>query len=251
MDKGDKKKGPDEAVRLQLYLARSGVGSRRACEKLISEGCVRVNGQVASSQGIKVVPGMDSVTYRGKPVFPTGKHYYIALNKPVRYLCTHYDSEGRPLAEDLIKGKFPVRLFNVGRLDFLSSGLIFFTNDGEFAKIITHPSHEIEKEYVVETAKRLSSELLEEFRKGVVVEGELYRIHAYNIISPVKVRIVLREGKNREIRKLFTSKNIKVKRLHRVRIGPVQIAGMHPGEFRNLKPKEIAWFMKQQKGEKR
>lgn len=237
-----------EAIRLQLYLARSGIGSRRACERLIEDGLIKVNGKTVTDQGIKVVPGIDTVAFKGRQVNPTGKLLYIALNKPVRYMCTHHDPEGRPLAEELIKGQFPVRLFNVGRLDFLSSGLIFFTNDGEFARIVTHPSLEIEKEYIVETSRKLTEEMLEEFMKGVVIEGERYRIHSYGMESSTKARIILREGKNREIRKLFTSRNVKVKRLHRVRIGPVSIGGMHPGEFRNLKPGEISWFMKQGKG---
>jgi 23S rRNA pseudouridine2605 synthase len=235
----------NEEIRLQLYLARSGVGSRRACEGFISDGEVRVNGRTVTGQGIKVVPGIDRVEYRGKEVFPTRKLFYIAMYKPVRYICSHKDPEGRPLAENLLKSHFPVRLFNVGRLDFLSSGLIFFTNDGEFARIVTHPSLEIEKEYIVETSNKLNSGFLEEFITGVNIEGEKYQIHSYTMLSPVKVKIVLKEGKNREIRKLFTSRNVKVKRLHRVRIGNVHIGSLRPGEFRPLKPKEVSWFLKQ------
>ncbi len=244
----DERNDNEEAIRLQLFMARSGIGSRRACERLIVEGSVRVNGKTVSGQGIKVVPGVDEVVYKGRLINPTTKLFYIALYKPVRYMCTHQDPEGRPLAEDFIKGQFPVRLYNVGRLDFLSSGLIFFTNDGEFAKIVTHPSLEIEKEYIVETSRKLTTEILDQFKSGITIEGERYKISDYQMLSPVKASLILKEGKNREIRKLFTSRNVKVKRLHRVRIGPVTIANMHPGEFRMLKPKEIAWFMKQQKG---
>jgi 23S rRNA pseudouridine2605 synthase len=238
----------EEAIRLQLYLSRSGIASRRACEKLIAEGNVRVNGKTVTQQGVKVVPGKDSVLYRGKPVFPTRRNFYIALHKPVRYICSHRDREGRPLAEDLLKGHFPVRLFNVGRLDYLSSGLILFTNDGEFARIVTHPSLEIEKEYVVECADKLNPELLDQFSSGIRVEGEMYRIKEYRLVSPVKVRLILSEGKNREIRKLFNHVNIKIKRLHRVRIGNIHLGTLATGAYRKLSPREISWLLSKGKG---
>lgn len=238
----------DEAIRLQLYLSRSGVASRRACEKLISEGKVQVNGKVVTEQGLKVTPGEDTVLYRGKAVYPTRQNYYIALHKPVRYICTHHDPEGRSLAEDLIKGKFPVRLYNVGRLDYLSSGLILFTNDGDFAKIATHPSLDIEKEYVVECSQKVNKELLDSFVQGVRIEGVFYKIEEYRFVSPVKVKLVLVEGKNREIRKLFSSSNIKIKRLHRIRIGNIHLGNLPSGAHRKLTPREVSWFLSKGKG---
>lgn len=244
-------KREEEEIRLQVYLARCGIASRRASEKLITNGEVRVNGSIRTEQGVKVKPGIDRVTYRGKDIYPTKKMYYLLLNKPEKYICTHSDPQGRPLAEDLIREKVPVRLFNVGRLDFLSSGLILFTNDGDFAKIVTHPSLGIEKEYLVESGKKLSKEILDEFCRGVYVDGEKYKIKSYRFLSPVKVRLILDEGKNREIRKLFASRNLKVKRLHRVRIGTVQLGTVPRGGFRHLSQKEVSWFFAQMRKEKR
>jgi 23S rRNA pseudouridine2605 synthase len=225
-------------LRLQVFLSRSGVASRRACEEFISQGLVKVNGKTVTEQGFKVDEN-DEVSFRGRRIFLTRKMFYVALNKPPQYLCSNADPEGRPLAIDLLKGAYPVRLFSIGRLDFLSSGLILFSNDGEMAKRITHPSCQIEKEYLVETKDPMSEEMLDEFKKGVFIDGERYTIKSYSLKNSRSASIVLTEGKNREIRNLFLFRRIGIKKLHRVRIGNVMIGKLPEGQHRMLSEKEV------------
>ena len=231
-------------LRLQVYMARCGAGSRRACEKYIADGLVRVNGQVVTEMGLKVNPG-DVVEYRGRKLYPDKKKIYIAFNKPVRVLCTSDDPEGRELALNFFKDSFPYRLHNVGRLDYMSSGLIFYTNDGDFTKAVAHPSAQIEKEYIVETSKPIPEEILIQFSKGFVIEGIKYRIKKYFIKSSTRVHLILVEGKNREIRRFFQYHKFKVKKLHRIRIGSVHLdPDMPVGGFRLLNQKEVDSLIK-------
>jgi len=226
-------------IRLQLFLARAGIGSRRTCETYITSGRVAVNGKTVTTLGTKVLPE-DTVSMDGSPVRPEIRLVYIALNKPQRYLCSNSDPQGRPLVVSFLKPSVSERVFHVGRLDYLSSGLIFFTHDGEFARNMTHPSSRIEKEYLVETKDAIKESSLEEFQRGVWIEGEKYRIASYVLLSPQKVRLVLTEGKNREIRNFFIDKRIKVKRIHRIRIGGVRLGKLEPGQWRYLTKKEVA-----------
>jgi 23S rRNA pseudouridine2605 synthase len=233
---------PDGAVRLHVYMARCGVASRRKCEEIISQRRVSVNGSVVTRQGVLVGPD-DAVTLDGRRIYPVRHLVYLVLHKPQGFLCSNHDPEGRSLAIDLIKPIYQQRLFHVGRLDYLSSGLILFTNDGEFARTVSHPSTRIEKEYLVETKKPVDREFLEAYKRGIVIEGERYRLKEYELVSPHTVRLVLEEGKNREIRNVFTNRNIAVKRVHRVRIGCITIKGLPPARFRQLTDREVKWFL--------
>lgn len=228
-------------MRLHVFLARSGIASRRKSEQLIEEGRVRVNDSVITQQGTQVNED-DRVFFDGKEVHITRQKYYLALNKPTRVLCSNSDPKGRPLAVDLVKDRIPVRLFTVGRLDFLSTGLIFLTNDGEFADAVMHPSSGVEKEYVVETKEPITREVLEEYAAGVRVEGTQYQLKSFELKTARKAHLVLVEGKNREIREVFMARKITIKRLHRIRIGPVRIGSVKPGEYRDLSQEEVAWF---------
>lgn len=236
-------------LRLQVFMAHSGIASRRKCEFLISEGYVKINSIVVTEMGVRVKPD-DTVTYKGQVVRLINKKLYIALNKPPLCLCSNSDPQGRSLAIDLIKNDFSDRLYNVGRLDYLSTGLIFFTNDGNFTKIVAHPSSGIEKEYVVETKQIIDEQILLDFMKGVTIEGEKYKLHSYKYKTKYKVRLILLEGKNREIRRFFQSRNLKIRKLHRVRIGTVQLENIPSGSYRYLTAKEVAWFIKKKKKEK-
>lgn len=233
-----------EGIRLQVYLARCGIGSRRKCEEYIQEGRASVNGEVVREAGVKVQAESDRITFDGRTVRLEESKVYIALNKPVKYLCTNYDPEERPLALDLIKGVSKNRLFSVGRLDYMSSGLLLFTNDGDFADIISHPSYEIEKVYVVETDRRIEEEHLKRFLSGVRIDGIRYQILSYRYKTPFKVELTLNEGKKREIRIFFGHFRYKIKRLHRIRVGTVALKGLAAGEFRFLTRKEIDYFFK-------
>jgi len=233
---GDKQNKP---IRLQVFMARSGIASRRKCEEFIKDGRVRVNGRTVCKPGTKV-RSEDNVTFNGKKIAPVKEKIYIVLNKPTGYLCSNYDPKGRPLALDLLRGRFPYqRLFHVGRLDFFSSGLIFYTNDGEFARVVSHPSSEIEKEYLVVTDREIEERGLKAFLSGVVIEGELYCIKRFSFKNPNSVLIVLHEGKHREIRKIFDYMALRIKKLHRIRIDGVTLKGLSSGSFRTLTSEEI------------
>ncbi len=229
-------------------MARAGIASRRASERLIESGAVTVNGEVVTQLGTKVVPDNDEVRVNGKRIKLEQRHIYVALNKPRRYLCSTSDPEGRDLAVSLLEPHFTERLFSVGRLDFLSSGLIFFTNDGEFAKAVSHPSNRIEKEYRVDLQKPVPEELLKAYQDGIVVDGETYRLESYRYKTPRIVRLTLVEGKNREIRRVFAHWKIGVRKIHRIRIGTVQIKGIPSGQYRPLAQKEVDWFFQNARG---
>ncbi len=231
----------NEPIRLQLYMARAGVASRRESERMIRTGIVTVNGAIVTELGTKVVPE-DDVRVDGKRIHLEQRSVYVALNKPRRYLCSASDPEGRPLAGQLLEPHFTERLFSVGRLDFLSSGLIFYTNDGEFAKAVSHPSQSVEKEYHVDAQKPIDEELLREYREGIRIEGETYRLMNYQFKTPRSVRLTLVEGKNREIRRVFAHWRLGVKKIHRIRIGIVELKGLPPGQYRPLAQKEVDWF---------
>lgn len=236
-------------LRLQVYLARCGVGSRRSCESYIEKGRVSVNGVTLTSQGIKVTDG-DVVRFDGRIVEPERELRYIALHKPPGYISSSHDPEGRPLAVDLLAESFKERLYNVGRLDFMSEGLLLFTNDGTFAQKIGHPSFEIEKEYTIEFLETLDSahrakleESLAAALSGITVDGTVYTIESYTLTDRNKVSIILKEGKNREIRRLFSYFEIGIRRLIRKRIGPVHLGSIRPGGFRPLTEGEKRWFL--------
>ena len=233
---------PDQKpMRLQVFMARCGIASRRRSEQLISDGRIRINGTVVREMGTKV-ENDDVVTYNGKPISLEKSYRYLALNKPRGYLCANSDSFGRPLVVSLVANQFHERLYTIGRLDLESSGLIFLTNDGDFAQKISHPSSCIEKEYLVESVKPVPSSIFEEFKKGISFEGVDYRIKHYDIHTSKKATLTLEEGKNREIRNLFSAKRVKIRRIHRIRIGSVKIGTLKPGEFRSLTAREVRWF---------
>ncbi len=230
--------GQERQERLQAFLAHAGVASRRASEKIILDGRVSVNGATVTELGTKVGPG-DKVFVDGKQVFAEETKRYVLLNKPVGYVCSMSDEKGRPVAADLLKDKYSERLYNVGRLDMFSCGLIIFTNDGDFAKVLSHPSAEIEKEYVVDTSLPLPRGLDADFERGLRVDGVFYKAKSARELNSHRMAVVLVEGKNREIRRVFESREASIKRLCRVRIGNININEMAPGESRDLEPFEV------------
>jgi 23S rRNA pseudouridine2605 synthase len=232
-------------MRLHVFLAKAGIASRRAGEKLILAGRVKVNGRLVTALGVKVEE-QDRVTLDDRPVAISTRRVYLAVHKPVAVLCTQRDDRNRPKVIDFIPADLRPGLFHVGRLDFMSSGLIFYTNDGLFAKIVAHPSSQIEKEYLLETLTPIPPRLFPDYRKGIRLDDEYVKITQYALERNDRARLVLTEGKNREIRRVCDAYGVKVKRLVRVRIGTVHLAGIATGRFRHLRPQEVAWFLAQE-----
>ncbi|MBO4638449.1 MAG: rRNA pseudouridine synthase [Treponema sp.] len=239
----DRPNPTEEKIRLQVFLAHSGVASRRACEQIIQDGRVTVNGTVVTELGTKV-SASDTVTVDGKKIKPESRKCYVLLNKPAGFVCSSSDEKGRQVAADLLKDSYKERLYNVGRLDMYSKGMILFTNDGDFAAKLSHPSSQIEKEYIVETSQDVSPETARLLEHGVRIDNIFYKCVRCEILKPRKIKIVLIEGKNREIRRMLESQNIGTKSLVRVRIGNVLLGELRPGEHRDLTSKEVDGLLK-------
>ncbi len=233
-----KEEDGEKKIRLQVYLARCGVASRRTSEEIIRSGRVKVNGAVVSEMGFKVSAG-DQVYLDGNLLHPEEKKRYVLLNKPAGYVATLSDEKGRPSAASLLVNAYPERLYNVGRLDMYSQGAIIFTNDGEFASKVSHPSSGIEKEYLVETSLPFNSDVLKAFVSGVRIDNVFYKALSAEKLSPKKMRLVLLEGKNREIRRVLGFFDVHIKKLVRVRIGSVLLGDLPPGGYRDLTLNEI------------
>jgi 23S rRNA pseudouridine2605 synthase len=227
-----------EELRLQVFMAHCGVASRRASEQIILEGRVTVNGQIVKELGTKVSEN-DEVTVDGKKIRPEENKRYVLLNKPAGFVCSLSDEKDRKVAADLLKEKYSERLYNVGRLDMYSKGMVIFTNDGDFAKTLSHPSAEIEKEYIVETSQNVPEDFPEKFEKGIRIDNTFYKCRKCQILKPRKLKIILIEGKNREIRNVLESEGMGTKSLVRVRIGNVLLNELKPGESRDLTQDEV------------
>jgi 23S rRNA pseudouridine2605 synthase len=222
---------------LQVFLAHAGVASRRAAEALINAGRVSVNGQVVTAMGTKVLPA-DDVRLDGVALQIENQFHYLALNKPPLYISSSSDPQGRPLAMDLLP-RFGKRLYIVGRLDYRSSGLIIFTNNGDFAARLSHPSAKVEKEYLVEATGPIPNALLEQFAKGLEIERVFYRAEEIERLGRKALRVTLIEGKNREIRRVFSHFHLHPSKLHRIRIGPVVLGSLGSGVSRPLTEEEL------------
>jgi 23S rRNA pseudouridine2605 synthase len=232
-------------VRLQKFLAQAGIASRRASEAIILAGRVEVNGRSVTRLGTQVDPAKDVVTVSGKPIQPLS-HRYVAVHKPKGVLCTRKDERGRALLGDLLPPDWDLK--PVGRLDRDSEGLIFATNDGEFALRMTHPRYNVPKVYTVEVKGKVPQTALTQFTEGVEDAGELLRARKATLVRSTRarsiVRIELTEGKNREVRRLFATQKIKVIRLTRVQIGKIKLGELPPGKWRTLTETEIQTLLR-------
>jgi 23S rRNA pseudouridine2605 synthase len=228
-------------VRLQKYLAEAGVASRRASEQIIRAGRVAVNGQTVRLLGSKLDPARDRVTLDGQPVRAKRKHY-LALHKPRGCVCSRKDDRDRPTIYDLLPAEW-AGLFSVGRLDYASEGLLFLTNDGEFALRLTHPRYGVCKRYVATIEGRVSEAALEQFTRGLWHEGDKLKAERARLVMSGKtqsvVELELAEGKNREVRRLFESQGLTVRRLQRIQIGKIKLGELKSGRWRTLTPTEI------------
>ena len=228
-------------VRLQKFLADAGVASRRAGEQFILAGRVSVNGQVVRLLGSKVDPAHDKVAVDGKLVHAK-KLIYVALNKPVGCVCSRQDELNRPTIYELLPREWET-VQSVGRLDYNSEGLIFLTNDGQFALRLTHPRYGVRKKYLATVEGEVTPAMLELFKHGIFHEGERLKALAAKIISRTRAKSVveleLGEGKNREVRRLFESQALTVKKLQRTQIGKIRLGELKPGKWRTLNAVEI------------
>ena len=228
-------------VRLQKFLAEAGVASRRASEKLILEGKVSVNNRVVRELGTRIDPRTDYVLVSGEIVRPRRK-IYVAVHKPAGCVTTRSDPEGRPTIFDLLPAEWR-HIYPVGRLDYESEGLIFLTNDGEFALRLTHPRYGVGKRYEVAVEGRVERSVERELVRGVVDGGDRLRARSARVISSSNresvLELELTEGKNREIRRLCRVLGMSVRRLVRKQIGSIKLGQLKPGKWRTLTEGEI------------
>ena len=233
----------DNKIRLQKFLAENGVASRRKSEELIERGKVKVNGHPAKL-GDKVNPRTDLVMVSGERVVPTAPgNIYIMLNKPRGYVTTMNDEMGRKCVAELV-GDIEQRIFPVGRLDRDSEGLLLFTNDGEFANMMMHPSMHVSKTYRVTVRPAASEEQLVKLSSGVEIDGRKTMPASVQVLSEFPDRtmfqITIHEGRNRQIRKMCEAVELETIRLKRISIGPLKLGSVPPGQYRELKKEEIA-----------
>ena len=230
-------------LRLNKYLALCGVGSRRACDEILRQGRVTVDGQPVLELGVRVEPGRQTVCLDGKPVRAEAL-VYLLFNKPRDVLCTANDPSGRRAFREFFPS-IESRVFTVGRLDRASEGLLVITNDGDFAHRLMHPRHGVEKTYDVILDRPLTAEDIRRVCAGVISEGE--RLAAKTIrpldaepagLNRSAYRLVLHEGRKRHIRRLFETLGVGVRSLRRVAIGPIQLAGLRSGAWRHLTEEE-------------
>ena len=228
-------------MRLNKFLSNSGLASRRKCDQLIEEGKVFVNGKQVTELGSQINEKKDKVTVEGKTITLPSSFVYIKLNKPKGYACTAQDEKGRKTIYDLIDSE--ERLFSIGRLDYDTEGLILLTNDGDFANKVAHPKFNIDKEYRVTVEGEIKESEMAVMRKGVVVDGQRMLSAIVNFISYengyTKLSLIIDEGQNRQIRRMFEAIGKTIKLLKRVRIGQVRLGGLRRGDYKDLTEVEL------------
>lgn len=235
-------------MRLQKFLSRAGVASRRAAEELIRDGRVRVNDEVVTEMGVKVGEG-DRVDVDGRPVALDEPHW-VVMNKLAGHVTTRDDPQGRPTVYDLLPDRF-AGLFHVGRLDLDSEGLLLLTNEGEVAHRLLHPGSEVDRVYRVDVVGVPTRRTLDRLLAGVELEDGPARAHAVTIIrrerasggagaeSHARLRVTVREGRKREVRRIFDAVGHPVRRLVRERLGPIALGDLAPGAWRELTAREV------------
>jgi 23S rRNA pseudouridine2605 synthase len=230
-------------VRLNRFLAAAGIGSRRQCDGLIDAGRVTVNGKPCTDFSFQ--PGeRDHVKVDGKLVH-ADLPFTIILHKPAGFVSTKSDPHARDTIFDLLPQKFP-RLFHVGRLDAQSEGMLILTNDGQLAQCLTHPRYKIDKEYEITLDRQWDPALTAKLLRGIFLDGHRAQIARLHSITPTRLRVVLRQGINRQIRRMFEQIGYKVKRLVRVRIGNLRLGDLPRGHWRGLTKRELESLRKRE-----
>ena len=231
-------------IRLQKILSQAGISSRRAAEKLIAEGRVSVNGETIREMGVKADPAIDDIRVDGRRVKSAERPRYILLNKPKGYVTTRSDPQRRPTVIDLVSG---VReyVYPVGRLDYDSEGLLLLTNDGDLAARLTHPRHGVERTYEARVAGMPDGDALDRLRRGIPLDGhrtlpaKVVLVHEKRRDGNGLLRITIREGRNRQVRRMCEAVGHPVKTLRRIRFGPLEGRGLGVGQWRELTPAEV------------
>jgi 23S rRNA pseudouridine2605 synthase len=224
--------------RLQKVLSQAGIASRRESEKIIADGRVAVNGTVVTELGVKADPEVDTITVDGKPISIEEKRVYILLYKPVGYMTTLKDPEGRPIVTDLLKG-VKERVYPIGRLDYNTEGLLLLTNDGALANVLMHPSHEVDKGYLVRVSGQVSPVQIARLAEGVQLED--------GMTAPAKVRqphaglleLTIHEGRKRQVKRMCEAVGHPVERLERIAFGPLVLGDLAEGGVRRLTQPEV------------
>jgi len=231
-------------IRLQKILSAAGVASRRASEQLILEGRVTVNGETIRELGTKADPEKDAIKVDGRRIKTDITKRYIALYKPKGYVTTRKDPEGRRTVMDLIDDSHYI--YPVGRLDYDTEGLVLMTSDGDLAARLMHPRHEVDKEYEVIVLGVPDARAIEKLKKGVYIEGgrtSPAKVHVGTTVKgarpTTRLNITIHEGRNRQIRKMCSTVGLPVRDLRRVRMGPITLGRLKPGQWRDLTPQEI------------
>lgn len=223
-------------MRLNRFLAAAGLGSRRHCDELIAAGRVRINGQVCTDFSVQP-DERDHVKVDGKLVH-SQRRLDIMLHKPAGFVSTRSDPNARDTIFDLLPPHLP-RLFNVGRLDAQTEGLLLLTNDGELAQRLTHPRYKVEKEYEITLDRPWDPTLAPKLLSGMMLDGQRARLEKIHFVKPTRLRVVLRQGINRQIRRMFYEIGYEVKRLIRVRIGRLHLGDLPRGHWRPLSKTEL------------
>lgn len=245
----------DQTLRLNKYLADCGIASRRKADELIEDGQVQVNGKTVYELGVRVDPSMDRITLNGKPVKPPTQKVYIVFYKPESVVTSMADPQGRPTVADFMPADLPYRVFPVGRLDWDSEGLLLLTNDGEFSQKVTHPKEDIPKTYMVKLDGKPTDQQLQKLLRGVTIPGgrvaakhvERARISSGGSDQYDWIKIVITEGKNRQVRHMFAKIGYDVKKLKRTAIGQLTLGPLKKGEHAFLDERGIKMVFKQSK----
>lgn len=228
-------------MRLQKYLAHAGIASRRKSEELITDGRVKVNGQVVTELGYKIDPLKDKVYFDDKKIKTIKEYTYVMINKPIGVVSTAKDEKNRTTVVDLVPSD--KRIYPIGRLDIDTTGLLLLTNDGKLAHNLMHPSTEVDKVYIATVEGTPNKHGLEKLRNGITIDGyklsksEIKILKSYNTDSIVKVTI--HEGRNRQVKKMFEIIGHPVKKLKRISFGPIELANLELGAYRYLTDEEV------------
>jgi len=232
----------DDGTRLQKVLAAAGIGSRRACEQMIDEGRVEVDGRIVLEQGLRVDPTRSVIKVDGMRIPTAPGHVVLALNKPRGVHSTMSDERGRPCVGDYLRGR-KERLFHVGRLDADTEGLLLFTNDGELAQRLAHPSHGVTKTYLAQVKGTIPRDLGRRLRDGVELEDGIVRVDKFRVVTSAPgralVEVVLHEGRKHVVRRMLAAVGHPVEGLVRVKVGPIALGDLRSGKVRTLTMTEV------------